>query len=469
VSFPSSAGSDRVFALRSGRGAIALEADGLRHPRALRFLGETVTPYADITHHVLSLRGLRLATRKSVYLFPRSGFVDPRAPDELVRLLMERIGAAPGAAAQLDRMWAVEKLAARRGRPRLGLAVAALCAAVMLAELAFGPLVRLSGFFSAPLVRGGEWWRLVTANFLHAGLGHLLLNAIGLVVIGGLVERALGAARTVPVLAAGVLGGMGASVLAGYSHAVGASGVVFGLVGALLWLELRWPERLPAPWRIPRTILIGALVADTLLGLALPAIAGAAHLGGFVAGMAACACVGGPRLERRSGPAWVWAVNGLAIFGLAVAFGAAGAIVAGGAHGLAGRARMLAERADISPLDLNNLAWMIATDPAASEEDRGVAVELAERAVELTGRGDPNVLDTLAEAEFAAGHEERALRTIDEAIALAPREPYLQEQRRRFAGERAPDDRPDEPDGWILPEPSPDDPVREEPEDGLRV
>ena len=93
--------------------------------------------------------------------------------------------------------------------------------------------------------------------------------------------------------------------------------------------------------------------------------------------------------------------------------------------------------------------------------------------MEGTGRNDPNVLDTLAEALFAAGSAAEAVETIDEAIALAPDERYFREQRRRFTGERSPEDRPEPPGTWILPErrpraPAPE-PEPQRPEDGLRV
>jgi hypothetical protein len=98
-----------------------------------------------------------------------------------------------------------------------------------------------------------------------------------------------------------------------------------------------------------------------------------------------------------------------------------------------------------------------------------VALQLADRAVEETGRGDPNILDTLAEAYFVAGRREAAIATIDEAISLAPGVGYFREQRRRFTGERASEDRPDPPadPGREWRESPPPLPPREEP--GIRV
>ena len=74
-----------------------------------------------------------------------------------------------------------------------------------------------------------------------------------------------------------------------------------------------------------------------------------------------------------------------------------------------------------------------------------------ERAVERSERGNPDILDTLAEVRFAMGDILGALSAIDEAILIARDEPYFREQRKRFTGERAVDDRPDAPAlPWIL-------------------
>ena len=67
------------------------------------------------------------------------------------------------------------------------------------------------------------------------------------------------------------------------------------------------------------------------------------------------------------------------------------------------------------------------------------------RAVDATQRQDPNLLDTLAEVYFQLERGPDAVATIDEAIALAPGAPYFEQQRLRFLGERAADDRPEPP------------------------
>ena len=88
---------------------------------------------------------------------------------------------------------------------------------------------------------------------------------------------------------------------------------------------------------------------------------------------------------------------------------------------------------------------MIAIDPHSSPELLEAALAMAERAVDETERREPSVLDTLAELQFQLGHAKQAVATIEEAILEAPGERYYQEQRRRFLGERARDDRPAAP------------------------
>jgi hypothetical protein len=176
-----------------------------------------------------------------------------------------------------------------------------------------------------------------------------------------------------------------------------------------------------------------------------------------VAGGAAALAI--PTSPRR--PAWLWAADAAAALAVVLAVGIAGwTAVAPDLEVAARRAERLLSLPDASPLLLNNAAWRIATADEPEPRLLAVAERLAERAVEATRRRDPNLLDTLAEVHFQAGDTERALRVIDEAIALAPDEPYYREQRRRFLGERAPDDRPAPPEEGAEPErlPLPDAP-----------
>jgi membrane associated rhomboid family serine protease len=84
----------------------------------------------------------------------------------------------------------------------------------------------------------GEWWRLITAAFLHANLFHLGTNMVVLWIVGAPVEQAIGRARFLALyLVSGLAGSAGAIILNPDVPTVGASGAIFGILGAALILE----------------------------------------------------------------------------------------------------------------------------------------------------------------------------------------------------------------------------------------
>ncbi len=150
-------------------------------------------------------------------------------------------------------------------------------------------------------VAGGEWWRLVTAGFLHIGPIHLLFNVLALWIIGRDLEAAMGRVAFLAIYSAGLLGGATAVVLfsAPNVQVAGASGAVFGLMGGLLVLVRRM--------RIPAGPVIGLIVINVALTFALPGLSQAGHLGGLVAGaLATAALVYAPQRNRLA-----WQVGAL--------------------------------------------------------------------------------------------------------------------------------------------------------------
>jgi membrane associated rhomboid family serine protease len=432
-----------TFALRRGRGVVSLHATGVRHPS--QFSGESFTAYSEITHLADTKRALCMGTHSSVFRFPRTRFVDPQGKERLERAILERIGREPGGALQLARMADLDRLWRSPARVRATLVLAVVCILVYGLERWFDPDLALAGTFSTTLFRAGEFWRVLTANLLHADVHHLVANLLFILALGRLIEVPLGATRTAFVMGASALGAMGASLVTRYEQALGASGIALGLLGAALWLEIRCADRLPAPWRVPRRLLLAVLAFAAAGSVVFPGVAGAAHLGGFVSGGAAAAAVAPSALRRESARPWLTLANAALALGVLFSIAAVAREVGGDANLLARRGTRLLHLTDVSPLLLNNTAWMIATSQRPTEEQVAVAVRLAERAVEETNRQDPNLLDTLAESQFAAGRPEDAVETIDEAIALRPEQPYFVEQRRRFTGERGRDDRPSPP------------------------
>lgn len=428
---------------------VALLPDGLCLGLRRRGMETQRVPFEDLTHVEATGFGVWLATRKTTQVIRRAHFRDPRDPDELVQAIRWRLAERPGGDERLARM---REVAERARRPRRRIAASLL---VVLCVAVFGlqwadPFSIEVGVFDRNLVALGQYWRVVTGNLLHSFAllpipAHLLVNLLCLMAFGLMVERPLGALRSFLVMGAGGLGSMLASGLAGYTEVLGASGIVAGLVGALLWLEFNEPERLPAWWRIPRRLFIGVVVLQGILDQLLPFIAAAAHLGGLAAGFLVMPFVARGGLERA--PLQLgqrMAVAALAVLVLA-SLTSAGRLVLRDPAALASFGEDLLAWSDAGPGVLNDLAWRIVTESEPDREQAAVAVALAERAVARTARLDPNILDTLAEALFVAGEREAAVAVIDEAIQLAGSEVYFREQRRRFLGERAADDRPDPP------------------------
>jgi hypothetical protein len=281
-----------------------------------------------------------------------------------------------------------------------------------------------------------------------------------------MLERAIGTERVVCVMGASALGAMAASGWLRDEAVVGVSGIVFGLAAGLLWVELRCAEALPAWWRFPRRALLwicGALLLDSALGFVIPLVAGEAHLGGFAAGLLATALVtprslAPPSRAVRRACRGVLGITAVSVLTAAVMLSPPGEFRV--RHAL-----RVAQLPGVAPEELNNRAWLLATLPNATPDELRVALVLAQRAVDETRRRDATILDTLAEVQFQLGNRESALAIIDEAIARKPDQSYYREQRRRFLGERARDDRPDPP----LPDPpwnAPPEPEEPDPADG---
>lgn len=145
-------------------------------------------------------------------------------------------------------------------------------------------------------VADGELYRLVTSMFLHFGVVHLAMNMLAVWIFGLEVERREGSVRTVAIfLVSGIVGG-GAAYLfhPAFTQVAGASGGVFGLFGVALVRTLRA--------RQPAQQLIGLLLINLFIGIAVPGISLAAHAGGLAAGML---YAGASTLHRRFRPAWV--------------------------------------------------------------------------------------------------------------------------------------------------------------------
>ncbi|NQW19828.1 MAG: rhomboid family intramembrane serine protease [Chloroflexi bacterium] len=135
-----------------------------------------------------------------------------------------------------------------------------------------------------PYIAEGQYWRLFIPMFLHAGFFHLLTNLFALVIFGSIVERTFGTRNFVVVyMSAGVMGNV-VSFMAGPNPGVGASGAVFGILGAFgVYLLLN--RRFLGQMGRQQLTSIGVIVAiNVVMGLASTGIDNAAHFGGLLAG-----------------------------------------------------------------------------------------------------------------------------------------------------------------------------------------
>ncbi len=171
-------------------------------------------------------------------------------------------------------------------------------------------LVRL-GALERSRVWAGEAWRLVTAGFLHGGWQHLAMNLGALLLAGPIVERRLGRARFLGLYLGSVIAASATSLLGHDAVVAGASGGVFGVVGALLVLELRHAGSLRRFLAAPHTLIVLGALALGFLGSRLhPAALPAddfAHAGGLAAGAAAAWLL----TRRAPSAAWPWMALGL--------------------------------------------------------------------------------------------------------------------------------------------------------------
>ena len=445
-SFDSFAGTGSTFPLRAHHSAVVLDDDGVWHPRSTRRAAKVLTHYRDITHIAVSAQALWLGARNSVYLLPRGNFESYDAPERLADALRARVRSLPDGARRLSSMDRIDRISENAPKPRATQTLIGLCILVYLFQLALGFRVTLAGHYSPALVADGDVWRILTANLLHAqgglaGLVHITLNLLALMALGFLVERPLGSARTACVMGISAVGAMLTGGVFENSMMVGASGIVFGLAGSVLWLDYRHAEDLPAWWRFPRRSLWIILAVNVAIGAVIPFIALAAHIGGLISGAVATAWVGRRILTRPA--LWIRAMCSALMFATVISLATASMDVFANGDATARYAARKARLPGISPGELNDHAWMIATAPEVTWEELGAALLLAERAVAETHRSEATLLDTLAEVQFGLGMNAAAIRTIDAAIALEPDEAYYREQRRRFTGERARDDRPE--------------------------
>ena len=135
------------------------------------------------------------------------------------------------------------------------------------------------------LIQTGEVWRLFASTFIHIGIIHLIFNLYALWALGPLTEDGLGHRKFLTVYVLSGLGGSIASFFFSPALSAGASGAIFGLLGALLY----YSYKRPALWKSGLGMnLVVVILINLGFGFVQPGIDNFAHLGGLITGAISC-------------------------------------------------------------------------------------------------------------------------------------------------------------------------------------
>ena len=174
-----------------------------------------------------------------------------------------------------------------------------------------GGLLYSAGASWGLLIFNGQWWRLITAGFLHGGFMHLIMNSWVLYSLGAQVEEAYGTSRFLVIYFTSTLIGFTLSAMIGY-RSVGASAGTYGLIGAMIAFAIQ--ERSGELRRYFVTWAAYGLVLSLLPGIDL-----AAHVGGLVGGFAMTMIAGQPGFREGAEKLWRYA-GGFCVLLTALAF-----------------------------------------------------------------------------------------------------------------------------------------------------
>lgn len=133
-----------------------------------------------------------------------------------------------------------------------------------------------------PLVKLGDYYRLITSAFLHAGVFHLFFNCYALYIIGTQLESFLGKTKFLIIYLFSAITGSLMSIIFSDSLSIGASGAIFGLFGSLLYFGYHYRIYLG---NVIKSQIIPLILVNLIFGFMVSGIDNAAHIGGLVGGL----------------------------------------------------------------------------------------------------------------------------------------------------------------------------------------
>lgn len=132
------------------------------------------------------------------------------------------------------------------------------------------------------LIDGGHYERLLTSMFLHSGLIHIAFNMYALYSLGNLVNQIYGTKKYLIIyFVSGIMASF-ASYKLSYAMSVGASGAIFGLLGACLVFAYMEKQRIGKEFLME---IVSVIILNIVIGLSIPNIDNFAHFGGLFAGI----------------------------------------------------------------------------------------------------------------------------------------------------------------------------------------
>lgn len=186
-------------------------------------------------------------------------------------------------------------------KPIITTTIIGICIFMFLLSLFVGGLNGLLDVDIVTLVRLGannllylqdmQWFRLITYMFLHGSLTHIVVNMYSLYIIGSQIENYFGKVKYIIIFVlSGICGGLLSALLAGSEIvSVGASGAIFGLLGALGYFGYHYRLYLGD---VLKTQIIPIVLINLAIGFMLPGIDNYCHIGGLIGGVFAAMAVG---------------------------------------------------------------------------------------------------------------------------------------------------------------------------------
>ena len=189
--------------------------------------------------------------------------------------------------------------------PTVTYAILAINIIVFIIPLLYGQSEAMVAQFCVhgPSIRYGQYYRLFTGMFLHGSIFHLIFNSYALYVIGSQIESFLGKFKFLIIyLAGGLMGSLFSITFNGNAASIGASGAIFGLMGALVYFGYHYRVYLG---NVIKSQIIPLIVFNLVLGFVMSGVDNSAHIGGLIGGTLATISLGikdkSTNFERMNG------------------------------------------------------------------------------------------------------------------------------------------------------------------------